>query len=69
MDARTLIGHWPTVVEFAAAVGVPYSRANKWWQRNRISSDALYACYRAAKARGVEVTAEQILAGVESPAA
>lgn len=57
-----IIGLWPTVIEFAADVGVPETNSRAWKARNSIPPRKWNAVVMAAAARGFRGVNIQLLA-------
>jgi hypothetical protein len=57
-----VFGCWPTVPKMADDVGVPEARAKKWLQRKRIPHTAWPSLIAALRAKGKDVSADELLA-------
>lgn len=51
---------WPTIVDMATDLDLPYQTVAKWKQRGRIPSESWGAVIEAAKARDCKVTFQQL---------
>ena len=58
---QDLIAIWPTVADFARDIGVGYQTARKMRDRNSVGSKYWKTVIQAACARGVYLTAEDLL--------
>lgn len=64
---RDIIKLWPSVAEFARAIGVPYINAQKMSSRNSISPTHWVTVIEAAGAAGIGgVTLERLAAAKQS---
>lgn len=54
---------WPTAAEMARDLGIPYATVNSWLYRGEIPPRRWAQVVRAAKARGFDLTLDQ-LAGI-----
>ena len=57
-----IVNRWPTVADFAAAVGVPYQTAYSWRSRNSIPFRHAQAVVSAARKRHVRGVTVGVLA-------
>lgn len=69
MRHKNLIHLWPTVAEFARDLGQQPTRAYKWSDRDSIPPQFWRDVVRAAEARGIAVTVDDLLDGATERAA
>lgn len=58
---QDLIARWPSVAEFAREIDVQYQTARKMNDRNNIHSEHWEVVLGAARARGIRVSADDLL--------
>jgi hypothetical protein len=63
VEAASISGVWRFMSELADDLGVPYTTVASWKQRGRIPAKYDFQIIRAAKARGTEITLEQLAFG------
>jgi hypothetical protein len=69
MRHKNLIRLWPTVAEFARDLGQQPARVYKWSGRDSIPPQFWREVVRAAEARGIAVTVDDLLDGATDRAA
>lgn len=60
MDAREIIGRWPSQTVLAGDVGRSRNTIYSWANRNRIPGDLDVDLVAAAKSRGIDLTFEDL---------
>ncbi len=65
MNHADIISLWPTTTQFAAEVGVPRDRADKWKQRRYIRPIYWSRVMEAARKRGIYVSPEMLINAAE----
>lgn len=61
MDARQIIGKWPTQVALAADLGLPAMTVHSWFHRNSIPVERFPAIIAAARQRKIPLTYEMLV--------
>lgn len=58
---NTLIKKWPTRADLAADLGVKVDRVHKWAQSGSIPQEFMLSVVNAAKKRGFDLTADDMI--------
>lgn len=67
-DVRSIIAQWPTRQALATEMGEPVDRVHKWAQNNAVPAWHQSRFLRACVAKGINITASDILSMHEAPA-